>query len=74
MPRTHTRTHTDAQALDQIATLLNTRAWDIEAVSAIAAAVRATGRVVDEVTVERELAQLQTVMDALRTSLKIEPK
>ena len=64
----------DAKALDQIAALLNTCAWDIEALSAIAAAVRGTGRVVDEVHVERELAQLKAVLDAFQTESKIKPE
>jgi hypothetical protein len=70
----HTRTHTDAQALDQITEILNTRGWDITTLAAVATAVRATGRVINEVDLSDEMAKLQTIMEALRKHIKIEPE
>ena len=65
---------TDATALDKIAVILNESAWEVTACVAIAAAVRSTGRVVHGVNVNEELARLKTIMDILRTHIKIEPK
>jgi hypothetical protein len=70
----HTRTHTDAEALDLIAVVLNTRVWDVAALQAVAEAVRTSGRRVDEVDVASELAQIKLALDALRRASKIEPE